>query len=272
MTRIKRFTRGQRWFHLLLILSFIIQASSGLARMYIMTDWGRNLADIFGGYDRALTIHWWVGLFMLALLGVHTTYVLLRISWRHFPKNIYGPDSLLPRLEDFNQAFQHVGWMLGISKLPHFDRWGYWEKFDYFAVFWGILLLGGTGIILFNPVFFTRLMPGRAINILLWVHRIEAVLAITHVSVIHFFIGHLRRHNFPMDLVMFEGSVSMEKLRHERPAWMERLEKTGDLTREVTSDAPTALRAVYYGFGFTIMICLLYLCFNALMHVGYIIG
>ena len=148
MARIKRFTPAQRLFHLLLMLFFLIQAATGLARLYSATNWGRFLVSFFGGYDQALRIHWRVGLFMLALLGVHVLYVLISVDWRRFPKSVYGPDSLLPRKEDLVQALQHVGWLLGLRRPPRFDRWGYWEKFDYWAVFWGICILGGTGLVL----------------------------------------------------------------------------------------------------------------------------
>jgi cytochrome b subunit of formate dehydrogenase len=272
MTRIKRFTPAQRLFHLMLMLLFLTQAATGLSRLYIETNWGRFLASFFGGYNQATTIHWWVGLFMLALLGLHVLYVLIRIDWRKFPKGVYGPDSLLPRKEDFFQALQHVGWLLGKRESPQFDRWGYWEKFDYLAVFWGITILGGTGIILYNPVFFSRYMPGWVLNVLLWVHRIEAVLAIAHVTTIHFFIGHLRRHNFPMDLAMFEGSVDLEKARHERPAWVERMEQKGNLHTSMVSRAPFPLRIVYYFYGYTIILCFLYLFINGLANAGGLFG
>jgi cytochrome b subunit of formate dehydrogenase len=272
MIRIKRFTPVQRVFHLLLMLSFLTQASTGLARLYIETNWGRFLASIFGGYNKALTIHWWVGIFMLALLGVHVIYVLIHIDWRRFPKSVYGPDSILPRKEDLFQALQHIGWLLGIKEAPRFDRWGYWEKFDYLAVFWGITLLGGTGLILYNPIFFSHYIPGWVLNVLLWVHRIEAILAIAHVTTIHFFIGHLRRHNFPMDLAIFEGSVDLEKARHERPAWVERMEQNSNLQTTLVGSAPKALRILYYACGFTIIICFLYLFANGLANARGLLG
>jgi cytochrome b subunit of formate dehydrogenase len=209
---------------------------------------------------------------MLALLAVHVLYVLLRIDWRRFPKSIYGPDSLLPRREDLGQALQHAGWILGLKQLPRFDRWGYWEKFDYLAVFWGITLLGITGVILYNPVFFSNYMPGWVLNVLLWVHRIEAVLAIVHVATIHFFIGHLRRHNFPMDLVMFEGSVDLEKARHERPAWVERLEQNGNFHHTLVDNTSNPLRVFYYVFGFSVIACFIYLLVNALANVRGFLG
>jgi cytochrome b subunit of formate dehydrogenase len=272
MTRINRFTPAQRLFHLLLMLSFLTQASTGLARLYIETNWGRFLASIFGGYNMALTIHWWVGIFMLALLGVHVIYVLIHIDWWRFPKSVYGPDSLLPRKEDLFQALQHIGWLLGIKEAPRFDRWGYWEKFDYLAVFWGITLLGGTGLILYNPIFFSRYIPGWLLNVLLWVHRIEAILAIAHVGTIHLVIGHLRRHNFPMDLAIFEGSVDLEKVRHERPAWVERLEQGGGPQKASVRYTPATLRFAYYVFGFSVVGCFLYLVVNGLMNAKEMFG
>jgi cytochrome b subunit of formate dehydrogenase len=198
--------------------------------------------------------------------------VLLRIDWRRFPKSILGPDSLLPRKEDFGQALHHAGWILGLRQLPRFDRWGYWEKFDYLAVFWGITLLGITGVILYNPVFFSNYMPGWVLNVLLWVHRIEAVLAIVHVATIHFFIGHLRRHNFPMDLVMFEGSVDLDKARHERPAWVERLQQKGMLNSSLGDSTSIALRIVYYAFGFSIIASFIYLLVNGLANITRLFG
>jgi cytochrome b subunit of formate dehydrogenase len=268
MTRIKRFTAAQRLFHLLLMLSFVSQATTGLSMMYIEIDWGRSLAAFFGGYKGALNFHKLGGLFMLVLFIFHALYMLIKIDWQRFPKSVYGPDSLLPRSEDFGQALQHVGWLLGLRKAPRFDRWGYWEKFDYWAVFWGITILGGTGLILYNPMASSHYMPGWVLNVLLWVHRIEAILAMAHVFIIHFFIGHLRRHNFPMDLVMFDGSVDLEKVRHERPAWVERLELQGSLNGLLVQSSPLYLRVLYYALGFAIVIGCLYLLIQGLATGG----
>lgn len=248
--KLRRFTPAQRIFHLLLLLSFFNQAASGLARMYIETDWGRFLASFFGGYQGALNVHKWVGIFMLVLFCAHIIYVIAKIDWVRFPKSIYGADSMLPRFEDIGQALQHVKWMLGSSKAPQFDRWGYWEKFDYWAVFWGMVVLGCTGLILFDSVFTSYFLPGWSVNIALWIHRIEAILAMAHVFIIHFFIGHLRRHSFPMDLAMFEGSVDLEKTRHEKPAWVERVEKAGKLESVLAVEPGPVRRFCFYLFGY----------------------
>lgn len=267
MTRIKRFTPVQRLFHLALMLSFAIQSVTGVARMYISTEWGQSLASLFGGYKGLLDIHKQVGLFMLVLFGIHVVYLLWIIDWRRFPRSIYGPDSILPRFEDLGQIFQHTGWLIGKAPWPRLDRWSYWEKMDYFGVVWGMVIIGVTGLILFRPTISSLYMPGWGLNIALWIHRIEAFLAMGHVFIIHFFIGHLRRENFPMDLAMFEGSVDLEKTRHERPAWIERMEQQGTLNGAlIQKSASVPLRVVSYAFGFTVLIGCLYLLTNALLN------
>ncbi len=266
MVRIKRFTPIQRLFHLALLLFFVIQALTGVTLIYISTEWGQSLASLFGGYYGVRDIHKQVGLFMLALFGLHAVYLLWIIDWRRFPRSLYGPDSILPRLEDLRQMFQHTGWLIGKAPWPRLDRWSYWEKMDYFGVVWGMVIIGGTGLILFSPVFSSRYIPGWGLNIALWIHRIEAFLAMGHVFIVHFFIGHLRRENFPMDLAMFEGSVDLEKTRHERPAWVERLQSQGMLEDLLVQRAPSGFRGIYYLFGFSIVGSCLYLLINAVIY------
>ncbi len=268
--RIRRFSLGQRLFHFLLMLSFLTQAATGLSRMYIETPWGRSLASFFGGYQRALTIHKWVGLFMLVLFAVHLIYVLSKIEWRRPGSLLVGPDTLLPRWSDARQAIQHVGWFFGKSTPPQFDRWGYWEKFDYWAVFWGMAVLGVTGLILAYGLNATHFIPGWALNVAFWIHRIEALLAIAHVVIIHFFIAHLRRHNFPMDRAMFEGTVSLEAARQEKPAWIARLEQNGELEAVLAPKANRKLRLLYYLIGFTAVGVGLFLLIGGLINSPYI--
>ncbi|MFZ1199801.1 MAG: cytochrome C, partial [Desulfobacterales bacterium] len=190
--------------------------------------------------------------------------------WKRFPESLLSPDSLMLRPKDAREFFQHVGWFFGISQAPQFDRWGYWEKFDYWAVFWGIPVLGITGLALAYPLSATQVMPGWLLNVAFWIHRIEALLAMGHVFIIHFFIGHLRRHNFPMDRTMFEGSADLEATRLERPAWLARLEQTGELDRKLVSETGVARRTVYYVVGYLALICGIFLLVGGLINSPYI--
>ena len=248
--KIQRFTPVQRIFHLLLVLSFLFQAVTGVSRLYIESAWGRSLANWFGGYEGSLILHKWVGLFMIALFLLHLLYLLATIKGRYFS----GPDTLLPRPKDFGDFFKHVGWFFGLNKPPRFDRWGYWEKFDYWAVFWGMVIIGTTGLLLYNPVLSSRYIPGWGLNIVLWVHRIEAILAIGHVFIIHFFIAHIRPHSFPMDTAMFDGGVDVDKAEHERPAWIQRLKSKAPLSQFATSPASGTAKAIYFVFGYAVVV------------------
>lgn len=262
--RIRRFTPLQRIFHVLLMLSFLTLGATGLSRMYIETAWGRALSQIFGGYESALAVHKAVGIFMLCGFLVHAVYLLLRIDWRNFPRSLVGPDSVMFRSQDLKDFFQHIGWFLGIKAPPQFDRWGYWEKFDYWAVFWGMMIMGGTGLLMAYPLVSSKIMPGWGLNVTFWIHRIEAILAMAHVFTIHFFIAHLRRHNFPMDRTMFEGSADLGAVRHEKPAWIKRLEDKGELEGALVTEAAVGRQIVYYVFGYAAVAAGLFLLIGAL--------
>jgi cytochrome b subunit of formate dehydrogenase len=269
-TRIKRFTPLPRLFHLLLIVSFLIQGATGLARLYIETSWGQRLAWVFGGYEACRTIHIYVGIVLLCLFAAHILYVLSKITWKNFPRCLFTPDSILLLPKDIKDLFHHIRWFFGKAEAPRFDRWGYWEKFDYWAVFWGIPVLGITGLLLAYPLAASRIIPGWGLNVALWVHRIEAILAMVHVFTIHFFIAHLRRHNFPMDRTIFEGSADFEAMRHEKPAWVARLEEAGQLESALVPEVSARQRALIYLIGMTAVAVGVFLLIGGLVNSPYI--
>ena len=205
--RIRRFTVVHRLFHVFLMLTFLLQTATGFSRLYITTAWGRKINAVLGGYDTSLVIHKWAGVLMIFGFLVHTVYLLGRIDWKTPLRSIFGPDSLVPNLTDLKQFGQQVRWFFGLGPAPRFNRWTYWEKFDYWAVYWGLPLLAVTGLMLMYPIASSRYLPGWALNIVALLHRAEAVLAVTYIFIVHFFIGHLRPSSFPMNEAMFSGSV-----------------------------------------------------------------
>ena len=136
---------------------------------------------------------------------------------------LFGPDSMMPTWQDWKDFVAHNKWFFGRGPKPQFDRWTYWEKFDYFAVFWGVFIIGASGLIMWFPEFFTRYLPGWIINIALIIHSDEALLAAGFIFSIHFFNTHFRIEKFPMDTVIFSGRVSKTEMLHERKRWYDRL-------------------------------------------------
>ena len=92
--RIKRFTPVQRFFHVLLMLAFLIQGATGLSRLYMKSSWGQWINSLFGGYESALTVHIYVGLFMIIGFTVHAAYMLMKIDWKTFPAGLFGPGGI----------------------------------------------------------------------------------------------------------------------------------------------------------------------------------
>jgi cytochrome b subunit of formate dehydrogenase len=267
---IKRFSITDRLFHLFLMLTFLIQTATGASRLFFTTGWGKKLSNAFGGYDTSLLIHKWVGVLMIVGFAIHTIYLLARIDWRNFWKSLFGPDSLVPNLQDFKDLWQRILWFFGLSSLPKLNRWAYWEKFDYWAVYWGLPLLAITGLMMMYPIVTSRFLPGWALNIAVLLHTAEAILAVTYIFIVHFFIGHLRPSSFPMNEAMFSGSVSLEGAMEEKPAWVERLKEEGKL--ETAAEAAPALwyRVIYFVFGYVVLIFGVYLLINGIINSRYI--
>jgi hypothetical protein len=98
------------------------------------------------------------------------------------------------------------------------------EKFDYFAVFWGVAIIGGSGLMLWLPTFFAHFLPGWMFNLATIIHADEAVLAMSFIFTIHFFNVHLRPEKFPLDAVMFTGRATVAYMEEEHGAIMHSIE------------------------------------------------
>ena len=135
--------------------------------------------------------------------------------------------------KDLKDFWATIKWFTGLGSKPDYGRWTYWEKFDYFAVFWGVFIIGSTGLILWFPEFFTKLFPGWFINVATIIHSDEALLAIGFIFTIHFFNTHLRPESFPMDKVIFTGLVPFEEFKHDRPLEYKEMKQAGKLRKNI---------------------------------------
>jgi cytochrome b subunit of formate dehydrogenase len=144
---------------------------------------------------------------------------------------IFGPESPVPTFRDFKDFFAMLRWFAGLGPKPGFDRWAYWEKFDFWGAAADIVIIGSTGFVLWFPNFFCRFMPAVTLNIAQVIHSTQALLATTFVFAIHFFNTHLRPDKFPADMSVMTGLVSEEEFQEERPDYYRRLKQDGGLER-----------------------------------------
>jgi cytochrome b subunit of formate dehydrogenase len=226
----RRFSRAQRVMHALLMISFVGCALTGLPLLFAGEPWAGTVARLLGGFEAAGLIHRICAVIMSALFVGHVVNLAARaLRGGELRRLAWGPDSLVPQPRDAADLWNHLKWFVGRGPRPAFDRWTYWEKFDYWAVFWGMAIIGGSGLLLWFPMFFATFLPGWVFNIATLVHGEEALLAVGFIFTIHFFNGHLRPEKFPMDTVIFTGRIPEDELRHERAAEYERLEREGRL-------------------------------------------
>lgn len=268
MLRIKRFSKLDRLFHLALMVSFLIQSATGFGRMYVTAGWGQKVCNLFGGYENASVVHHWVGGLMMVGFVIHVLYLLTRIRWNAPWHSLFGPDSLIPTFRDARHLWQRFWWFFGLGKPPSLDRWAYWEKFDYWAVFWGLPLLAVTGVMMLYPLSTSQYFPGWSLNIAGLLHRAEAILAVTYIFIVHFFIGHLRPTSFPMNQAMFSGSVMLEEAAEEKPAWVERLKKEGKFETAAAEAPAPWYTVIYFVFGYAALASGAYLLVMGITYSG----
>jgi hypothetical protein len=183
-------------------------------------------------------VHRFFAFTLRTVFVAHVLELTYRLLVRGERELLGGPSSMVPQPIDALQMYQHIRWFVGLGPRPRFDRFSYWEKFDYWAVFWGMFIIGGSGLLLWFPTFFATFFPGWIYNIALLVHGEEALLATGFIFTIHFFNSHFRAEKFPMDMVMFTGQVEEDELREERPAEYERLRASGRLDRLAAPPEP----------------------------------
>lgn len=244
-----RFTRLNRTLHVLMIVSFISLAVTGMTLKFSYTSWASTLSRMLGGYEAAGSIHRFAAVIMIGVFLTHLVDIvrLKRKEFKSWKSLIFGEDSMLPNKQDYLDFVGSIKWFLGLGDRPQYGRWTYWEKFDYFAVFWGVAVIGSTGFMLWFPEIFTLLIPGWMINVATIIHSDEALLATGFIFTVHFFNTHLRPEKFPMDMVVFTGYMPVEELKHDKPKEFEQLVQSGELDKHLTEPyQPIVIRTIRF--------------------------
>jgi cytochrome b subunit of formate dehydrogenase len=232
-----RFGLYHRLLHGLVVVSFLGLVATGMPLKFSTAMWAGRLARALGGFEAAGYFHRVFAVLICIAFSIHVGEVAYRVLVRKEADILWGPTSMVPQPRDVVEMIRHFRWFLGLGPRPPFDRFTYWEKFDYWAVFWGMAIIGSSGFVLWFPTFFAHFFPGWLFNVAFVIHSEEALLAALFIFSVHFFNSHFRPEKFPADLVIFTGRVSEAELRHERPAEYERLRAEGMLA-ELRADAP----------------------------------
>lgn len=251
---IQRFNRVDRVNHAFVIISFFGLALTGLPLLYSDKKWAQDMIALFGGVKSAGIEHRLFAIILILNFVVHGFSLINRVHKHTLKKLIFGPATMLPRLKDLWDLIGMYRWFLIGGKKPAFDRWTYWEKFDYMAEVGGSGIIGISGLMLWFPEFFAGFLPGWVFNVATIVHGYEALLAVGFIFTIHFFNAHLRLEKFPVDDVMFTGRLPEEEFKDERGAEYERLKASGELDALRVEPSPRSYRVIAVMLGVTAMV------------------
>ena len=227
-----RFTRAQRYLHAVLFTTFLGLAAPDCpcasARASGRADW----QGAVGGFGAILFFHKFCALVLTVAFLIHVKEYS-RADCPSGEGNLLGLDLDGGELEGCEGSLRPPALVCRPRAEAQFERYAYWEKFDYWAVFWGMIVIGFSGYAMWFAPFFAQFLPGWAFNAVLVIHSEEGLLAILFIFSIHFVNTHLRPDSFPMDMVIFTGVESEEEFKHKRPTEYARLVKEGKLEARI---------------------------------------
>jgi formate dehydrogenase gamma subunit len=216
---IVRFSVHQRVEHFITMVVFATLCLTGLPQKFYQADWGSALVRFFGGIDSTRWIHRWAGIVLAVSTVVHFATAIAGM----LSKKIGF--SMVPTRKDFEDAVQQLKYYLGMTdQHPQYDRFTYKEKFEYWGLVVGNVIMVLTGFMLFYPVQAATIIPGEFIPAAKVAHSNEGLMAFLVITVWHIFNAHLNPDVFPFDASIFTGKVARERYLHEHPLELARLE------------------------------------------------
>jgi formate dehydrogenase gamma subunit len=205
-----RMDTAQRWQHFFLAASFIVLAWTGFALKFPDSF----VAHSLGSHEpfRRWT-HRIAGVVLLLAGAYHVGYVLACREGRRLVKD------MMPRLKDAQDAAANVRRLAGLGGVkPKFGRFGYAEKMEYWAVVWGTIIMGATGLILWFKIPVTHFLPRWAVDVATTIHYYEAILACLAILVWHFYHVIFDPDVYPLNRAVLDGRVSRQWLEEEHPS------------------------------------------------------
>ncbi len=231
---IRRFSWQWRLTHLILAIAVMGLAITGTTLLYADSLWAHVVIRLIGGPENERIIHRVCATVFGTLFLGHIFVMLYQLVIRDRKTfRWFGPTSLLPRWQDVLDCISMFKWFFGKGSRPVFDRWAYWEKFDYWAPFWGMFVIGSSGLVLCFHDLASKIFPGWIFNVATILHSEEAFLAIVFLFSVHFFNCHFRPDKFPQDVVMFTGSLPLDEFKKEHALEYKRLVENNTLEKYI---------------------------------------
>ncbi len=231
-----RFSLTQRIEHLVMLLSFTTLALTGLPQKYPLASLSVSIIELLGGIENTRAIHH----IAATVLMFSTIFHILSVGYKVFVLRV--PMTMLPSLQDVRDAWQTFLYNLGLRpSRPQMGRYTFEEKFEYWALVWGIIIMGLTGFLMWNPITSAKILPGEFIPAAKAAHGAEALLAVLSVLIWHTYGVHFRHFN----KAMWTGRLSEEEMLEEHPLELADL-KAGTASRRPDADTLRKRQLIYF--------------------------
>jgi len=214
---IERMNLNQRIQHVLLGISFTVLVISGFALAYPESPWAWFLAS-----DESIRriVHRIAAVVMLTLGAYHVVYMIGTREGRR------GIRDFWPGFKDLRDVITNLLFHAGLTKKrPALGRFTYAEKIEYWALIWGTIVMGLTGMMLWFKVGVSQFLPRWWVDVALTVHFYEAVLATLAILVWHFYQVIFDPDVYPMTWAWYDGKVTPEEYQHEHELAYEQWKK-----------------------------------------------
>lgn len=227
----RRFAPVWRWIHGLFALSTMTLILTGTSLLFSHTAWAKAVVVFLGGPKMEGIIHRTAAVIWLSIFVFHLVVVSRNIWKQRKTFSWFGGNSMIPSMTDVRDLKAMFLWFFGRAERPDFCHWTYWQRFDYWAPFWGAMIIGSSGMMLFFPEKTALFLPGWVFNVATLVHAEEALLAAVFLNTVHFFNVHFRPERFPMSTTIFTGAIPLEEFKHDHRLEFERLVAIGELEK-----------------------------------------
>jgi cytochrome b subunit of formate dehydrogenase len=222
---IRRFRLALRIQHAFLVVVFVVLCLTGFPMKFPEARWSPFLYDLFGGIHGAPIVHRIAGVALLVGFALHIVLILVNVGRSLKQKGQRGLKAwisailalpMIPKWRDLSDLFTWVKYVFFLSpKRPAYGHFSWKEKLEYLGLFWGIPLLGVTGILLWAESLSSHILPGWALNVAYLAHTYESLLAVAHITLVHI-PGVLGRPGVsPLSSMVLTGKISPRALAEE---------------------------------------------------------
>lgn len=226
--KVRRFSRGRIIEHWLHVMTFSVLVCTGLSQRFYSLDSSQWIILHLGGIDSVRFIHRFAGIVFCFEVVLHLIVAAIGITYRK-----WEPSMIITK-KDFTDVIHNIRYYLNMENAPiRGGRYNYKQKFEYWGILSGILLMMVTGLFLWFPAIVTTFLPGEIIPAAKVLHTNQALVVFLIISIWHVYNAVFSPEVFPLDTSIFTGYISRERTLQEHPE--EYVENEGESDPERTA-------------------------------------